>query len=124
MEIADVFVINKSDQPGADRLEREIKAIQSLSTRRDGWVPPVVHAVATEGRGIAEALAAVRSFLARGGSSDRAVANWGLRLREMLRERLLEQFQELDFQAAAQDVVARRCDPYTIIDGWLKRVPH
>ncbi len=41
MEIADVFVINKADQPGADRLEREIKAIQSLSTRKDGWMPPV-----------------------------------------------------------------------------------
>src|ERR1700726_4567107 len=49
METADVFVINKSDQPGADRLEREIKAIQSLSTRKDGWVPPVVRAVAAEG---------------------------------------------------------------------------
>ena len=33
MEIADVFVINKADQPGADRLEREILAMQSLSTR-------------------------------------------------------------------------------------------
>src|ERR1700726_3176558 len=49
IEIADVFVINKSDQPGADQLEREIKAIQSLSTRKDGWVPPVVRAVAAEG---------------------------------------------------------------------------
>ena len=66
MEIADVFVINKSDQPGADRLEREIKAIQSLSTRKDGWVPPIVPVVATDGQGITEALAAVRSFLARG----------------------------------------------------------
>src|SRR6202049_3441575 len=47
MEIADVFVINKFDQPGADRLDREIKAIQSLSTRPDGWVPPVIRASAT-----------------------------------------------------------------------------
>src|SRR5579862_5518400 len=47
LEIADVFVINKADQPGADRLEREIKAIQSLSTRKDGWVPPVVRTTAT-----------------------------------------------------------------------------
>ena len=62
MEIADVFVINKSDQQGADRLEREILAIQSLSTRPDGWVPPIVRTVATEGQGIGEALAAVRSF--------------------------------------------------------------
>src|ERR1700719_521451 len=48
MEIADVFVINKADQPGAERLEREIKAIQSLSTRTDGWVPPVVSHVAAD----------------------------------------------------------------------------
>ncbi|HEY6392876.1 MAG TPA: methylmalonyl Co-A mutase-associated GTPase MeaB [Bryobacteraceae bacterium] len=121
MEIADVFVINKSDQPGADQLEREIKAIQSLSTRKDGWVPPIVRTVASEGLGIAEALTAVRSFLERGGGKDRAVENWSMRLREMLRERLLERFADLDFQAAAQDIVARRSDPYTIVHTWLKR---
>ena len=120
MEIADVFVINKSDQPGADQLEREIKAIQSLSTRKDRWVPPVIRATATDGQGITEALAAVRSFLARGGAKDRAVANWHLRLREMLRERLLERFSDINFQAAAERVAARQEDPYSIIDGWLK----
>ena len=122
MEIADVFVINKSDQPGADRLQREIKAIQSLSTRKDGWVPPIVHTVATEGKGIAEALAAVRSFLERGGAKDRAVENWNLRLREMLRERLLERFAGLNFEKAAEEIAARRTDPYTTIDGWLKQI--
>jgi len=121
MEIADVFVINKSDQPGADQLEREIKAIQSLSTRKDGWVPPIVRAVASDGHGITEALAAVRSFLERGGGKDRAVENWSMRLREMLRERLLESFSDLNFQAAAQDIVARRSDPYTVVHSWLKR---
>jgi LAO/AO transport system kinase len=123
MEIADVFVINKSDQPGADRLEREIKAIQSLSTRKDGWVPPIVPAVATDGQGITEALAAVRSFLARGGAKDRAVANWNLRLREMLRERLLERYSDVNFEAAAEEIANRQRDPYTIIDGWLKHIP-
>src|SRR5258708_6335210 len=63
MEIARVFVINKSDQAGAERLEQEIKAIQSLSTRKDGWAPPIVRTVASEGQGIAETLAAVRAFL-------------------------------------------------------------
>ena len=121
MEIADVFVISKSDQPGADRLEREIKAIQSLSTRKDGWVPPVVSTVAAEGHGITETLAAVRSFLVRGGAKDRTVANWNLRLREMLRERLLERFSDVNFQAAAEKVAARQEDPYSIIDGWLKQ---
>jgi len=120
MEIADVFVINKADQPGADRLEREIKANQSLSTRKDGWVPPVIQTTATGGQGIPEALAAVRSFLARGGAKDRAVDNWHLRLREMLRERLLEHFSAVNFRAAAEKVAARQENPYSIIDGWLK----
>jgi LAO/AO transport system kinase len=122
MEIADVFVINKADQPGADRLEREILSLQSLSTRPDGWVPPIVRTVATEGQGMTETLAAVRSFLERGGAKDRAVANWNRRLREMLRERVLEQFTDLNFQAAAEEVAARRQDPYTIIDGWTKQL--
>jgi hypothetical protein len=49
------------------------------------------------------------------------VANWSQRLREMLRERLLHRFPDLDFHAAAEDIVSRRTDPYTIIDGWLSR---
>ncbi len=121
MEIADVFVINKSDQPGADQLEREIKAMQSLSPRKDGWVPPMVRTVASDGQGIAEALSAVRSFLERGGGKDRAVENWSVRLREMLRERLLERFADLNFQAAAEDIVARRSDPYTIVQEWVDK---
>jgi LAO/AO transport system kinase len=121
MEIADVFVINKCDQPGADQLEREIKAMQSLSTRKDGWVPPVVRTVASDSQGIAEALSAVRSFLECGGARDRAVENWSMRLREMLRERMLDRFADLNFQAAAEDIVARRSDPYTIVQEWVKK---
>jgi LAO/AO transport system kinase len=119
LEIADVFVINKADQPGADRLEREILALQSLSTRPDGWVPPIVRAIATEDQGIVETVAAIHSFLARAGGKNRAIANWTLRLREMLRERLMEQFANIDFQAGAEEVAARRSDPYTMVHAWM-----
>ncbi len=122
MEIADIFVINKADQPGAERLEREIKAMQSLSTRADGWTPPVVHAVASEGRGIQETWAAVMKFVefVEGGQKrSRAVDAWSFRLREMLRDRLLETFGNIDFRAAAEQVAARRSDPYTILEEWL-----
>jgi len=122
MEIADVFVINKADQGGPERLEREIKAIQSLSTRGDGWVPPIVRTIATESQGIVETLAAARSFLERGNRKDRAVANWNLRLREMLRERMLHRFSAAELEAAAEEVASRRSDPYTIIDGWIQRI--
>lgn len=120
MEIADIFIINKADQPGADRLEREILSFQSLSATPDGWVPPILHTVATEGRGVSEARFAIRSFLARTNAKQRSVANWTLRLREMLRERLREQFGNIDFQAAAAEVAERHCDPYTFVAGWIK----
>ena len=59
MEIADIFVINKSDQPGAARMEREIQG--ALSLAEDGHPPPIVRTVATEGTGIPELLQAIAS---------------------------------------------------------------
>jgi LAO/AO transport system kinase len=56
MEIADVFAINKADQPGADRVERELQALFSLA---QGSQPPIVKTVATEGAGIEELLQAI-----------------------------------------------------------------
>ncbi len=64
MEIADIFVINKADHPGAERVEREILAALELGSRADGWVPPIVRTVATEGRGIPELLEAMEQFQA------------------------------------------------------------
>ncbi len=54
LEIADVFVINKSDKPGSDRLRRELKTMLSLAVDvpEDAWQPPVVHTIATSGEGV------------------------------------------------------------------------
>src|SRR5277367_6184390 len=79
MEIADVFVINKSDLPGAEKLDRELKSYLTLSHRPDGWTPPIVHAVANEGKGIAETLAAAREYHARGSSQARGAEIWAMR---------------------------------------------
>jgi LAO/AO transport system kinase len=61
MEIADIFVINKSDQPGADRVERDLQAMLSLA---DGRHPPIIRTVATESAGIPELLQALESHAA------------------------------------------------------------
>ena len=126
MEIADVFVINKGDQPGADRLEREIKAAESLAKRGDEWKPPVVTAVAKDGKGIDETLAAIREYQefsrAQSRATPRTIENWSGRLREMLRDRVLESFSGIDFDGAAAEVAARRTDPYTVISNWMERI--
>ena len=62
MEIADVFAINKSDQPGADRVERELEAMLALS---DGRKPAIVKTVATTGAGIDTLLDAIRAATVR-----------------------------------------------------------
>ncbi len=122
MEIADVFVVNKADQPGAEKLEREILAMLSLAHRNDNWVPPVVRAVAKEGKGIAEALQAARSYMQFDGRRGNSRERWNLRLKQMLRERLLDRFDEREFEQAAAQVADRTRDPYSIVNEWLKRV--
>jgi LAO/AO transport system kinase len=62
MEIADIFVINKADHPGADRVESEIAGVLSLAHRADGWQPPILRTVATEDKGITELLDAIGKF--------------------------------------------------------------
>jgi len=64
MEIADIFVVNKSDLPGADRVETEILAMQGLGAHDEHWLPPVVRTVASSGEGVAALLAAVDRCLA------------------------------------------------------------
>ncbi len=121
MEIADVLVINKADLPGADKLERELKAYLSLSHRPDGWSPPIVQTVASEGQGIGEALAAARQYYGTGRSRARAADIWRLRLQEMLRQRLLERLPIAELEAAAQEVAERKRDPYSIVHEWIQR---
>jgi LAO/AO transport system kinase len=108
MEIAGVFVLNKADLPGADLLEQELKAMPTPA--------PIVRTVASEGKGIAEALAAIRSCPAKP-----AAGNWAALLREMLRDRLLERFAATDFEKAGEEVAARRRDPYSLVDEWINR---
>jgi LAO/AO transport system kinase len=71
MEIADVFVVNKSDRPGADQLVKEIGTAVDLRSRADGsWEPPVLRTIALSGEGVpalAEAVAGHRAWLEEAG---------------------------------------------------------
>lgn len=60
MEVADLFVVNKADRPGADRMRKEIRLVHGLrsgAAARDGteaWVPPILMTVASSGEGVEE----------------------------------------------------------------------
>src|ERR1700745_4348278 len=93
MEIGDIFVLNKADREGADRLEQQLNAMLSLVMPRDGWHPPVVRTVASENKGIdvlAETIARFRKhFEASGERQRKHVEHWKQRLVELLESRLL-----------------------------------
>lgn len=125
MEIADIFVINKADRDGAERVEREIKALQSLALRHDAWIPPIVKTVAPNGDGIPELVGKIeeyRSFLDKSEAGhQKRIENWRNRLIEMLRDALLDQVQRehLGNGAAsryAAEIADHHRDPYTIIE--------
>ena len=122
MEIADVFVINKADLAGADKLERELRSYLTLSHRPDGWSPKIVQSVANEGKGIAEILEAAREYHSRGSARERAADIWGFRLREMLRERILDRLPPAEFAAAGREVADHKRDPYSILHEWLEKI--
>jgi LAO/AO transport system kinase len=119
MEIAQVFVINKSDLPGADRLERELKAYLSLSHHAENASPQVVAAVAKDGKGIAQTLSAVRDVASRASNVSHKAEIWSARLREMVRERMLDRIPPEQFAACGREVAERRRDPYSILNEWL-----
>jgi LAO/AO transport system kinase len=54
MEIADVIAINKADREGADRIARQTQAMLELRGERNGWNPPVICTIASQGDGVAE----------------------------------------------------------------------
>jgi LAO/AO transport system kinase len=66
MEVADVFVLNKADLPGADKLEAEIRAMQGLASEHREWIPPVLRTVASTGEGVAALMEAVGRAPGRG----------------------------------------------------------
>ena len=130
MEIADIFVINKSDYLGAERVEREIRALQSLALRSDRWTPPIVKTVASEGKGTEELAAAIFDYeaylLKENLLLKRNVHNWQERLVEMLRDSLLnvarEQIQAGDLERFAAEVAEHKRDPYSLVEDIVSKL--
>ena len=133
MEIADIFVINKSDREGAERVEREIRAMQSLDNRKDGWTPPIVKTVATQGTGtedLAEAISGYEMFLTKENLAfQKNIENWRERLVEMLRDAMLEkaraQIDNATLDRYAAEIAEHKRDPYSLVEeivGGLARI--
>jgi LAO/AO transport system kinase len=128
MEIGDIFVLNKSDREGADRLEQELLAMLSLVLPRDGWQPPVVRTVASENKGIDVLAATIAKFRGHFESSGerrrKHVEHWKQRLIELVESRLLQRALggaggEARLTALATEVADRKKDPFAAVNEIL-----
>jgi LAO/AO transport system kinase len=120
LEIADVFVVNKADRPGAAQTRRDLAAMLDMNVAMGQWRPPIVLATATEGKGMDELWAALGDhydYLERSGELG---ARRARRLRRELAEVLVRRM-ERDVRALAEgrrwdqvsaEVTAGRIDPY------------
>jgi LAO/AO transport system kinase len=120
MEIADIFVVNKADREGADRMAASIETMLSLEEwPAGGWRPPVLRTVATTGAGVAELVTTIDRFREQTagtlGSRRRARAEW--RLREILGRRFMQHVEAHvlepgEFERILDRIAARESDPY------------
>jgi LAO/AO transport system kinase len=130
MEIADIFVINKIDRDGADRLASSVEAMLGLRPWADGeWRPPIVRTQATEGVGVPELWAAVQAFRAQAGplEASRRRARAAFRLRDLLTRRLLAYVEtgvldSAELNALIDRIGSRTLDPYSAAAEILDRL--
>ncbi len=130
MEIADLFVVNKADLPGADRVVASVEGLLSLQALdAAAWRPPVLRTEATTGAGVPAVVDGVEAFLAsapdRPGERRRARA--ALRVRDLLARRLLEHVEREvlapgEFEALLTRVADRDLDPHAAAAALVARV--
>ena len=130
LEIADLFVINKADRPGAERVQADLEYMLALVPEGAGVRPGIVRTVAVRDEGIADVKAGVRAFLERSGPVRRAARRReraGSRFLSLLADRLLETVRRAvltdgDFEKTVEEIAERRLDPYTAAESVLRRL--
>jgi LAO/AO transport system kinase len=129
MEIADIFVVNKADRDGADRLISAVEANLALHVYGSGeWRPPILPTVATTGRGIPELVEAIAQFRAHSGGAQaaRRKARSEYRLRELVAHRFMDHLERNvlvpgELGALVDRIATRELDPYSAANDLLKR---
>lgn len=130
MEIADFFVLNKSDRPGAEQAVMSIKMILGFRPHDErSWIPEVVKSVASEGKGIEEVAAQIqrhRQFLSSSGEFEkRRSKQMKARIEEIISSRFVQQFwnasryELLDSQIPS--IISRSITPYYVAEKLLKK---
>jgi LAO/AO transport system kinase len=130
MEIADIFVVNKADREGVERVVAEIQSMLSMGAH-DGPRPEIVKTVATADKGVAELMAAVDAFRARAEASGLLLAKQRSHLQQQfeqtLQDRLMSEVRAralppVEAERLVDRMSAREIDPGSAADEVLRRL--
>ena len=124
MEIADIFVVNKADKPGADRVVNEVRAVlEFLKGRTESWIPTVTQTVAETGDGVTELGVQLKTHREYALKSESGKLRETARLRSKIEDILVERLSASAglLWMKRQDeilplVLDRQIDPYSAAD--------
>ena len=125
MEIADIFVVNKMDLPGADRKVTEINAMLDIDPRERDWRPPVILTNSRSGEGVTELANKILEHLQflkdSGQLEQKGLKRSRDELQDLMRYKLTrELYQKLEgqpeYEAAIKKIASRKEDPYSVAE--------
>ncbi len=122
MEIADIFVVNKADREGADRVVLEIQYVLEFNKEMRKWLPPVIQTIANTGQGLDDLLQQIdrhgqfqQLHQIRLAKQKKRVENY---VRQMINETILNQFwqpaQSEKFAVQIVQILKKERSPYAV----------
>ena len=127
MEIADIFVINKTDKKGANRLAQTLQALLHSFSKPDSLEPPVINTIASTGEGVFDWYKLIEDHLKeldkRGILESKRLERHRERIRGLIQDRLLSKFWSShrleQLEKATQSVESIQSSPYEIAEELL-----
>ncbi|MBW7887593.1 MAG: methylmalonyl Co-A mutase-associated GTPase MeaB [Bacteroidetes bacterium] len=130
MEIADFFVMNKSDRPGAEQAVMSIKMILGFRPHDEhSWLADVVKTTASEGKGIEDVASLIekhQQFLSRSGEFEkRRAARMKLRIEEIVQDKFKTDFWNSEHTkkllSGIEQILKKEKSPYELADELLRK---
>lgn len=130
MEIADIFVVNKGDLPGANKTATEVLNSLELASTPSGWKPPVVVAIAEDGTGVEEIWKQSQGHKAYLESSDqltlrrksKAQSELEELVADIARNNLKASLEHSHVRDLLDKVLAREIDPHSAAEGLIQEM--
>jgi LAO/AO transport system kinase len=128
MEIGDIFVINKADKDGTDRLVTEIEMMLDLNPSKNTWRPPVIKTIATTGEGVdilEENIYKAYEYMKQNGillkkRTDRITQE----LIELIKDSLINEIltnKAFEIHSMVEKIMAKQEDPYTAVEKIISK---